>query len=168
MINFLRDIVLTYINPAAVMHRKIARGLREEQLLAYVFLASLITFLIRAPSLIAFHRAGQTGTPLATEIGGMFITTMLFGPLFYYALAAIAHLIARKLGGKGDWQKARLALFWTILAMQPLVIAYIYLLALVSPGWIPMLLTTGVFAFFLWTWGRGMAATEAGSAEHFA
>ncbi len=164
MTGFLRDIALTYIRPAAVMRKKMAAGLREETLLAYLMFACLISFFVRLPGLVALHRAAQGGTPLETEIGGMFVATLFFAPLFLYALAAISRLGARLFGGGGDWRGARLALFWTILALQPVVIASVYLSARLPFGPARSILSIVFAGFFLLTWVRALIATESAPA----
>ncbi len=115
----LRDIAATYMAPRRAARRKLAQAPGEETLLAYVMFASLIAFCARIPALIA--QADTLPSP-STFIGAQFVAAMIFGPLFLYALAALSYLLARALGGRGSGRDARLALFWVLLTMQPLVI----------------------------------------------
>ena len=41
---------------------------------------------------------------------------------FLYLVAGLSHLIARLVGGRGDWYRARMALFWSLLASTPLIL----------------------------------------------
>jgi len=158
----LADIAETYIRPARVIRRKAARGVSERQLLAWLMAASLIALLARLPGVTA--RADET-QPREALAAAAIIAGLLFAPLFFYALAAISRLGAWLLGGRGSGQGARLALFWALLALQPLVIAAIYLPALLPAGLPAYLVTIPAGLWFLWVWLAGLGALEIDAAR---
>lgn len=168
MNNLARDILQTYWMPGDVIVRKQAKGVRESQLLAWVMIASLISFFVRLPGLIEMHASTGLNEPLSTLVGATMAATMVFGPLFLYIVAAISHLIARLLGGQGDWQSGRLALFWTVLALQPVVILteIIQNSVLNADTKFAVAILSGLY--FLWTWLRGLFGAETSTRERIA
>lgn len=168
MMQLFRDILETYWQPGIVIWRKQAAGLRESQLLAWLMGASLISFFVRLPGLVSMHGNENLAEPLTTLVGATMAATLVFGPLFLYAIAALSHLVARAFGGQGDWQSGRLALFWTILALQPLVILVEMLNNIGMSGQINALVALVSGLFFLWTWLRALIAAETYSPKKFA
>ena len=63
-----------------------------------------------------------------------FFAAVIVLPLVMYGVAAITHLVAKMFGGKGSFYTARLALFWTLLAMSPLILFYGLVRGLIGPG----------------------------------
>ena len=73
-------------------------------------------------------------------------------PLILYAFAAASHVVARLAGGKGSWFNARMALFWALLAVSPLMLLNGLVAGFMGQG--PALTVTGlvVAAGFLYLW----------------
>lgn len=158
---FLRDFPESWIHPGAVVRRKLARGIGEDTLLAYAVLAGFIAFAARLPGLIAIQRAaGSDAPPLATMVGASFVVYAMFAPLFMYLLAALSHLAARLLGGEGSWHGARLALFWGLLSVQPLVILSALVTAMSPWAWLSQLISLVFAGMFFWVWLGGLMAAE--------
>ncbi len=154
----LADIARTYLDPAGVLRRKRGENPGENILLAYLLFACLISFLVRLPGLLASNPATQGPTPdqtLPALVGATFVATLLFAPLFFYLLSVISHVLARLLGRQGAMKDARLALFWTLLALQPLVIASVVVGNMLPPP-MPNILSALAGLFFLATWLRGL------------
>ncbi|MFT7522492.1 MAG: hypothetical protein ACI92A_000342, partial [Candidatus Paceibacteria bacterium] len=122
MKSFFIDVLETYRIPSKVFARKLANGVTEPQLLVWLLFACMISFLVRLPSLILVHQAGNVEGPLQALMAGSLVASVFFAPIFFYVFAAFTALFAKFLGGKGTWQSARLALFWSLIAMQPLVL----------------------------------------------
>lgn len=116
-----RDIVGTYRFPVKTLRRMAAQPVSERRLLAWVMGASVIAFVVTLPRLIAVYQPSDA-EPLAGFVANRIVGSLIFAPLFMYLLAALSHLTARMLGGKGDWQNGRLALFWTLFAVQPVLL----------------------------------------------
>ena len=114
--SILADMLETHYRPARVQARRLARRPEERNLLALLALVCLVTFLTRLPFLVETQASAVE--PLEARVAAMLIATMLFGPLFLYAVAALSHLVALALGGQGGWFQARLALIWTLFALS--------------------------------------------------
>ena len=152
------DIIATYRGPAAVVRRLLAAGPREDRALALVLAACALAFVAQLPGLA--REAHLTGAELAPLMGSRLLGTVFLAPLFLYALAGLTHLVARLLGGQGAFWGARLALFWALLAVSPLVLVQGLVAGLVGPG--PALTAIGAigFAVFAWFWGAGLWQAE--------
>ncbi|WP_116131597.1 YIP1 family protein [Tropicimonas sp. IMCC34043] len=120
------EILRSYRAPRKVMRRLLAAAERDDRpearALAYLFLGCLIIFLSQLPSLVSFHAVSADAPPVEALVGVTFFSWMFVWPLLFYLLAAIVHLIARAFGGKGSFSRARVALFWTVLAVSPLML----------------------------------------------
>lgn len=126
------DIVRTWRGPAAVMRDLLAHGRREDRAIAYVMIACLIIFVSRLPA-IQFEVVQGRGD-FQRDASYAFMSLMMFMPLILYGLAAAMHLIARLLGGKGTHYRARLALFWSLLASTPVLLLYGLVRGFIGPG----------------------------------
>ena len=83
----------------------------------------------------------------------------------FYLLAALGHLAARLFGGRGSFFGARIALFWALLAVTPLMLLQGLVAAFIGPGAGLTAIGLLVFAVFLWFWFSGLAAAEFGGTE---
>ncbi len=144
------DITATYRGPGKVMRRLLSMGPREDRALAFVMVACVIVFVSQMPRLARI--AHLTGQELDMLLGGALFGWVFLAPLILYLLAALSHLIARILGGQGDWFGARLALFWALLASSPLVLLHGLVAGMIGPG--PGLQAVGLLwlAIFGWFW----------------
>ncbi len=75
-------------------------------------------------------------------MGGALMATLFLLPPLAYALAAISHLVARALGGRGTGYGARMALFWSLLAVSPLMLLQGLVRGFLGEG--PALTATGL------------------------
>ncbi|MCB1366135.1 MAG: hypothetical protein KDK00_00080 [Rhodobacteraceae bacterium] len=157
----LAAITETWIAPGRVVRRLAATDPGEEKLLGWLMIASLVSFLVRSPQTL---HSGLESDTLAGLFGAQIVAAMLFGPLAFYALAALSHLAIRVSGGKGSGRNARLALFWSAFALQPLVIAVAILGWLVPGLHSTLLLVLGVF--FLSIWLRALLAVDGGETDN--
>ena len=106
------------------MRAELARDPGEGRLLFYVMLSGLIWFFGRIAVLVY----GPLGPVMAEDVfvgrvGLEFISAIFFRTLAFYALAALAGLIARAAGGGGGWRDSRAALFWAALVAAPVTLA---------------------------------------------
>ena len=142
------DIVASYRGPRAVMRRLLALREHEGRALAILMAGCLITFVGQWPRLAReAHLSGQELNPL---IGGALLGWLFIAPLAFYALAFLAHLICRALGGSGSAYAARLGFFWAWLAASPLLLLHGLVAGFIGPG--PGLTGVGALwcAVFLW------------------
>ena len=155
-----RDIVAAHLHPRRVMARLLAAGVREDRALAMLMGGCFILFAAQWPW--RARQAHLQGLDLTDLIQTDMFALIFFMPLLVYALAAIVHLLARLVGGRGSWYSSRLALFWALLASSPLLV-----LAGLVKGFIGLgpanTLTGGVWlVVFLWIWGNSMVEAERG------
>jgi succinate dehydrogenase/fumarate reductase cytochrome b subunit len=158
------DIVASYRTPRLVLRRHLSQGVREDRALMFLMLSCLLIFVAQLPRLSreATLDAERDLAPLA---GAELFVWLIVAPLFFYGLAAVSHLIARALGGRGTWYRARLALFWSLLVTTPLWLLRGLVAAFLGPG-VPLELT-GLLAFcaFGVVWFVNLREAESGPGD---
>lgn len=112
------DILRSYRPPRVVFQRLRAQGRDEGRALAYLMIGCGLIFVGQWPRL-AREAHLDPSIALDARFGGALLGWLFIMPLVFYMLAALSRMIARVLGGQGDWYGARLALFWTVLATAP-------------------------------------------------
>ncbi|MEX0285688.1 MAG: YIP1 family protein [Paracoccaceae bacterium] len=144
------DIGATYRGPGRVMERLLQAGQREDRALIFLMAFCVLAFVAQLPALS--RRAHIEGLERDALMGGALLGSVFILPLIFYMLAALSHLVARAVGGRGTWYGARLALFWSLLASTPLLLLHGLVGGIIGEG--PVL--TGVGALwavvFLWFW----------------
>ncbi len=124
------DIARTWRGPRRVMRDLLAQGQREDRAIAFLLAACFLIFVAQWPRLVRVAQGFDTppGQPEAPELVQLvayeFLSWLMIWPLLFYGLAALAHLAARVLGGRGTWYGSRLALFWSLLATAPLALLH--------------------------------------------
>jgi len=160
-----RDIVAAWRRPRKVMRRLLAQGQREDRALVFLMLGCTMIALSQVPRMVRAIEMG-TGGPFEQQLGGVILAWLFLVPLALYALAAASHLVARMFGGKGAFHSARLALFWSLLAVSPL-----WLLAGLIEGYFGSAATISqVFglvavSWFFYLWIAGYTEVEWGKQE---
>lgn len=153
-----RDIVATYRGPRRVVRRLLDMGMREDRALAILISACVVVFVAQWPRLA--REAYLTGQELNPLLGGALLAWIFIAPLMLYALALLAHGLARLVGGQGSAYGARLALFWALLAASPLILLHGLVAGFIGPG--PGLQGVGLIwcGVFLWFWLSGLREAE--------
>ncbi len=133
------DIVRTWRRPRAVIRDLLDQGRREDRAIAYLMISCLLIFIAQWPRLsrkaAGFELAPGAEVPeLDRLMAYEFLAWIMIWPLFLYMLAALTHLIAKAIGGKGDWFGARIALFWSMLSTTPLLLLHGLMAGFVGPG----------------------------------
>ncbi|PWK62472.1 YIP1 family protein [Roseicyclus mahoneyensis] len=155
------DIVATWRHPGAVMRRLLSMGRREDRALAVLIAACFVIFVAQWPRLSReAYLAPEGAPPLEAVLSITFFAMMMIWPLAAYAVAAITHLLARILGGRGTWYSARLALFWSLLATSPAWLFHGLVAGFVGPG--PAQTVAGVILLvaFLAIWGMSLREAQ--------
>jgi len=152
------DIVQMYRRPRAVITRLLSMGQREDRALAILMGACLVVFFAQLPRLARGNHI--EGGSLQQAMAYEFMSWMMLWPLIFYAIAALAHLIAKVFRGQGAWYQARITLFWALLAATPLMILNGLVAGFIGPS--PALNLTGTlwFVAFLLFWALGMKMAE--------
>jgi hypothetical protein len=142
----------------ALSHR--AGGADDGLALTWLVVACILFFIARLPGLARLSHLSGEDVPLFGLALGTFFGTIFLAPVVFFALAGASHLVARLFGATGDWLDARLALFWALLAVAPLVLLQGLIKGFVGDG--PTLTITSliVFVAFLYIWLSGLLALE--------
>jgi hypothetical protein len=78
--------------------------------------------------------------------------------LLFYALAGLVHLLARLAGWRSTALRARLALFWSLLAASPLWLLHGALTGVFGPGSVTLIIGLVILAAFLTIWWNTLRA----------
>lgn len=155
------DMLATWRRPREILRAKLAQGQRDDRALATLMAACLLLFIAQWPGL---SRAAHLdpAIPLDARIAGALMATIFLLPPIMYAIAAASHLVARVFGGKGSYYGARLALFWALLCIAPLMLFHGLVAGFIGQG--TQLLAVGVLILlaFLWLWITLLIEAERG------
>lgn len=143
-----------------VAPRRVVRSLRdmpEPVLLVVLLVAMLIFWLSQAPG----HARGAALDPtmgLGARLAGSGLAVMFLMPLVAYGVAQLVALASRLTPWRLAPQASRLALFWALLAVAPMMLLSGLTAGFVGPG--PALTLTRLLAGFgfLGIWAGGIAA----------
>lgn len=153
------EIVASYRGPGAALRRRLAEGVREDRAVAALIIAVLLLFIAQTPSLARAARHDPS-VPLEARLAISLFAVVFLLPLIAYALAALSHVAALVIGGRGSFHAARLALFHALLAVSPLALVQGLAAGFVGQGMALSLLGGLVFAVFLWIWFAALIAAE--------
>lgn len=152
------DILRSYRAPRAVVRAHLAHPRAEPRAFSFLAAALIVMFVGQWPRLsrVAFENPDQ---PLPALLLGTALALGAMVPVFYL-LAALAHLVARAFGGRGDFYRARVALFWALLAAAPLMLFQGLVAGFIGAGAQQTLVSVAVFAIFALIWGAGIRVAE--------
>lgn len=157
--SMVRRVLASWRRPREVMRGLLAGPPREDRALVILVLACVIMFIAQWPGL---SRAAHldASVPLDARLGGALMGTVFLVPLLAYALAAVLHLAARLAGGQGSFYTARMALFWSLLAVAPLTLLQGLLQGFLGAG--PAVTLTGLLIGlgFLFQLGNALIVAE--------
>ena len=156
--SYSRDIFAAYTAPRKVMHRQLGQGIGENRALAYLIIGSFLMFISQMPEVS--RRAHLEGIDLVNQAFNQFIGAVFLFPLLMYGVAAIVHLIARAFGGKGNWLDARIATFWAILAICPVMLFRGLVDGFIGAGPVLTIVNVASAAVFFHIWIGSMIAAE--------
>lgn len=139
-----RDIARTYRAPGRVLAELASRDRREGRLLFYLMLGCALAFVAQWPRL-----ARQAQMDPSVPFDGL-MTGALFGlvfivPLVAYAVAGVIGLVLRLVGRPVAGFDLRLALFWSFLAVMPLMLLQGLVQGIIGP--VPQAGLVGVVVF---------------------
>ncbi len=156
------EILRSWRGPGAAIRRQLPQ-ITEARVLTYLLMACVMIIVAQAPYL-ARQAHLDPEIPLEPRLLGAALGILAVLPAMAYVIAALSHLVARTLGGQGTWLGARLALFWTLLAISPLFLLNGLVAGMIGPG--PQLTLVGAvlaIAFFA-HWLLALAEAERGAA----
>lgn len=152
-----QDILATYRSPKAVALKRQANGPREDRALAVLMAACIVIFVAQWPQLA--RNAHLEEGHLNQLIGASLLGWVFFAPLFFYGVAFASQMVMRALGGTPGY-KARMALFWALLAGSPLALFNGLVAGFVGPGILNNLTSLLWLAAIFWFWIAGLSASR--------
>jgi hypothetical protein len=153
------DIVASWRNPRAAIRRHLARGQSEPFAFSLLLVFLILAFIGQWPQ--ASREAFLAQEPsVALRLLPRALAVLATIPL-WYGLAAVSRLAARAVGGKGSWYAARLALFWALATLSPLMLLQGLVAGMIGPGAELWLVSAFVGAGFLWLWLSMLHEVEA-------
>jgi len=152
------DIVRSWRAPRTVFRSHLARGRSEPWAFALLVAFMLVAFIAQWPGVSreAFYSPEK---PIAAQMFAIGMGMLAFIPV-WYLLAAISHWIARVLGGQGDHYGARLALFWALVTVSPLMLLLGLVKGMIGPGPGLVAVTAVTGASFLGFWILNLIEAE--------
>lgn len=153
------DIPAFWRHPRLTLRAKLAEGQREDRALAVLMGACGMIFVAQWP-VLARQAELDPAVPLDARLGGALMATVFLLPLAAYALAAVSHVMARLVGGRGSHFGARLALFWALMASVPLFLLSGLALGILGPSPATRILGIACFAAFTILWMTLLSEAE--------
>ncbi|MGB3407850.1 MAG: YIP1 family protein [Jannaschia sp.] len=180
-----RDIPRAWLRPRAIMARRLEQGPDDRVAFVYLAAGSVLGFVAQLPGLVRraqepdpvfeatlVSEAARVGVAIPADIADAKFEALFSGavmgwifvvPLVMYIVAFLSHLVARLIGGCGTGLRARVALFWSLLAVAPALLLLGLTAGFVGPG--PAQTLVGlitVFGFF-WIWFNSLYVAESGA-----
>ncbi|WP_425090216.1 YIP1 family protein [Tropicimonas sp. S265A] len=153
------EIIRAWGAPRAAIRRQLAGGVNEGRALVYLMIACLLIFVAQWPRL-SREAFLNPEVPLDARIGAALLGWIFIAPLMFYGIAAISHLVSRLAGGQGTFFGARLALFWSLLVISPIVLLLGLVTGFIGPG--PAANATSLLLLlgFLYIWCSSLMEAE--------
>jgi hypothetical protein len=148
------DIVATYRGPGRVVARLMAAGPREDRALVILMGGCLVMFVAQWPRLA--RQSYQTGEEMQMLLAGALFGILFVLPLVLYGLAFISYMAIRVFGGQPGGYRARLALFWALLAASPVMLLWGLVAGFIGPGTQQTAVGLVWLVAFLWFWIAGL------------
>ncbi len=144
------DIVESWHHPRRVVQRHLSRERSEAFVFTFLFVFLLLSFVALWPgqARAAFEAKNQ---PLSPRLLAVALALLATVPL-WYGLAALSHLMARVLGGQGDFYRARVALFWALVVVSPGLLLQGLVAGMIGPGPQLLLVQIVISLAFLVLW----------------
>lgn len=152
------DIVESWRRPRAVVRRHLSRGRSEPFLFTFLVVFLILAVVSAAPELA--RQAALDHTPVAPRILGACYGAVIAVPVLY-AMAALGHLTARLMGGRGGFYHGRLALFWALVTITPALLLYGLIRAMAHGSAALPVSELLVFAAFLFFYSTMLREVEA-------
>ncbi len=152
------DIMQSWRSPRLVIARHLqnqpTEGFGFSVLVAFLLLAFVAQWPAMARAAYLHPEAGLTQRMVAAGLA-------LLGSIpLWYGLAGLSHLVAQRLGGKGGYLGARLALFWALLSVAPLMLLQGILSGFTGPGALATVAGIFILGSFLYLWLNMLIAAE--------
>ncbi|MDP3196362.1 YIP1 family protein [Tabrizicola sp.] len=154
------DMVATWRRPRQILRQHLARGQSEPFAFSLLLVFLALTFIGQWPVAAREAFLAEEASPVPRILARAFAVLATI-PL-WYLLAALSRLVARALGGQGNWYGARIALFWALAAVGPLMLLQGMVGGMIGPGSALSAVTLAVGLAFLWLWATLLHEAERG------
>ncbi len=151
------DILESWRRPSWVLHRHLSRGRSEPFAFTFLVVFLIVAFIAQWPD-AARVSALNPEIPIAAQLLPRALALLATIPV-WYLLAALGRLVASALGGQGGWYEARLALFWTLVTISPMILMVGLVAGMIGAGAQLTILGAVTFAVFLLFWVINLRAT---------
>ncbi|PTV94985.1 hypothetical protein C8J27_106254 [Rhodobacter aestuarii] len=152
------DIWRSYRSPRKVVRQHFSRARSEPRLFTLLVAAMIVIFTAQWPRL-ARQQFENPDVPMAGLMLGTAMALAAVTP-FIYLLAWLVTQALRLVGGRGDGYGGRLALFWALLSVSPLMLLQGLVTGMIGPGLQANVIGGIVFAVFVLFWGMGIKVTQ--------
>lgn len=152
------DILESWRRPSVVMRRHMMRGRSEPFAFTFLVVFLVICLIAQWPE-AARTTAMNPDIPLPPQLLGRAMALLATIPL-WYAFAALGGIVLRTLGGQGMWYEARIALFWALVTVSPMILLTGLVAGMIGPG--PQLTSVGLLTFGLFGLFWALNLREAG------
>lgn len=151
-----------WVAPRRVAGQVMAARPTDPQTLAVLLGACILMFVAQLP---IHARAAQLdpAIPLDARLGGALMATLFILPLLAYAVAGLSQLVLWALSRPVDGVRARMALFWALLAVTPAMLLAGLVAGLVGPGAGLTLVRALAGIGFVVFWAAGLGAAARGA-----
>lgn len=153
------EMLRAWRDPRAAIRRQLADGENEGRALIYLMVACFLFFVAQWPRL-SREAYLNPEIPFDARWGGALMGWMFIAPLLFYGLAALSHLVFRLMGGRGSWFGARLALFWSLLVVAPIVLLLGLVAGFIGAGAAANATSLLLLLAFLYIWGSSLMEAE--------
>ena len=151
------DIVKGWRDPAGLVRTKLGQG--EGTTLAVLIGACGLIFVAQWPRL-AREAHLNPEVPLEALLGAALLGLVFVLPLFFYGLAAVSRIVARGFGHRISGFGARVALFWAMLCLTPLLLLHGLAVGFLGQGAAVGALGLLVLVGFGYLWVRMLAGVR--------
>jgi len=139
-------------SPNLAFRRVLSTRVEEPRAFAWLVSACLLFFLARLPLLSREAHLNPEMPQLESIIGGVLIGSLFIAPLVLYSIAALSCLFLRVKFKMLNWMDSRVAFFWSLLAVTPLVLLRGILGGFLESNLILNLASILIFFYFLYVW----------------
>jgi hypothetical protein len=154
------DLVATWRRPREILRQHLARGRSEPFAFSLLLVFLTLAFVAQWPvAAREAHFAGEASALPRILPRAMAVLATI--PV-WYAVAALSRVVARMMGGQGTWYGARVALFWALAAIGPLMLLQGLVSGMIGTGPALTAVTALIGAGFFWLWFTLLHEAERG------
>ncbi len=144
------ELLASWRHPRAGIRRHLARGVSEPFAFSLLLIFLILAFVGQWP-VAARDAHFADNAAVAPRIFAIALAVLATIP-FWYGLAALSRFVARALGGQGSWYSARIALFWALATVSPLMLLQGLVSGMIGPSPALWAVSSVVGLAFLWLW----------------